>query len=363
MNRFAYEMCIAILAIFCLLKQCEVLDLTETVANQAGRVMDLQMLAANCTSTEPPLHEAPLHEDATCEDTIELDENDTGIIGRENAIPHDDIAIPHDDKDKVPEDFMQQNKIYKISDKNAMWMIYDISREQQYEKRDTWAAIRELQREVAKCTKREVNAWKPDFEGLVDANDAKKLYEKLDNLVNQLNMAPDEKIETDEDFLLRIGHMDWAERLIMGIVKGGSHTLNELKIMDLKRKLKKTRVLKCCIVDSIDFNNWKWTLVDMRDKKEAKTLKCMVLGVEALLAYGVYLFSVDDYGFTAGSLAILYGHEELAALIGAEAQRREIIATERKCIAFAMGMHKRLGVGSWVQSLNPDLLKMVDGFM
>jgi hypothetical protein len=64
-------------------------------------------------------------------------------------------------------------------------------------------------------------------------------------------------------------------------------------------------------------------------------------GVEALLAYGVYLFSVDDYGDTAGSLAILYGHPELAALIGAEAQRREIIATERieqECIAFAMGM-------------------------
>jgi hypothetical protein len=86
-------------------------------------------------------------------------------------------------------------------------------------------------------------------------------------------------------------------------------------------------------------------------------------GVEALLAYGVDLFSVDDYGYTAGNLAILYGHPELAALIGAEAQRREIIATERKCIAFAMGMHKRLGVGSCVQSLNPDLLKIVGGFM
>ena len=86
-------------------------------------------------------------------------------------------------------------------------------------------------------------------------------------------------------------------------------------------------------------------------------------GVKALITYGVCLSSVDDDGHTAGSLAILYGHPELAALIEAEAQRREIIATERKCIAFAMGMHKRLGVGSWVQSLNPDLLKMVGGFM
>jgi hypothetical protein len=188
MNRFAYEMCIAILAIFCLLKQYEVHNLTRTVARQEkhaayqersivavvnsleetynvleeARVLRLlpvdwfaneddfyhSLLSAKGTPKGTPKGGIPLHEDATCEDTIELDENYTGIVGRENALPHDDIP-----KDKVPEDFMQQDRIYKISDKNAKSILYDISREQQYEKRDTWAAIRELQREVAKCTK------------------------------------------------------------------------------------------------------------------------------------------------------------------------------------------------------------------
>jgi hypothetical protein len=136
-------------------------------------------------------------------------------------------------------------------------------------------------------TTTEVNAWKPDFEGLVDANDAKKLYEKLDNLVNQLNMAPDEKIETDEDFLNMIGRMDWAERLILGIEEGGNYTPDQLRILVLKRKLKKIMVLKCCIVEFNDFNNWKWTLSGMRDKKEVKNLKCIVLVLfSIILAFG-----------------------------------------------------------------------------
>jgi hypothetical protein len=78
--------------------------------------------------------------------------------------------------------------------------------------------------------------------------------------------------------------------------------------------------------------------------------------VQELLANGADLISVDNDGYTAGHLAMEYQRPTIAALIAAEGPRRVLIA---QCEAFAMGKQERLGVGSLVQGLPLEVVRMV----
>jgi ankyrin repeat protein len=91
--------------------------------------------------------------------------------------------------------------------------------------------------------------------------------------------------------------------------------------------------------------------------------------VQALLDNGADL--ITEYkspigAFTVGRLAIVLERPEMAALIGAEAQRRVIVAEEAMRmakVAFAMGKHERLGEESLVLSLHPEMVKMILDFV
>jgi ankyrin repeat protein len=89
--------------------------------------------------------------------------------------------------------------------------------------------------------------------------------------------------------------------------------------------------------------------------------------VQALLDNGADLISVRETPigeFTAGQLAITLRRYEIAALIGAETQRRVLVAEHRaQCVAFAMGKHERLGEESLVLSLHPEMVKMILDFV
>ena len=75
--------------------------------------------------------------------------------------------------------------------------------------------------------------------------------------------------------------------------------------------------------------------------------------VQLLLDYGVNVSTTDNRGWNAENYAAAGEHLEVVAMLEAEA------ATRAKCVAFAMGHHARLGVGSRVQGLHPELLRMV----
>ena len=47
------------------------------------------------------------------------------------------------------------------------------------------------------------------------------------------------------------------------------------------------------------------------------------------------------------------------AWVGAPGEVKEEAVTRAKCVAFAMGHHERLGVGSLVEGLDPGVLRMV----
>jgi hypothetical protein len=58
-------------------------------------------------------------------------------------------------------------------------------------------------------------------------------------------------------------------------------------------------------------------------------------------------------GLTPQDLATSQSHLQVVAMLKAEA------VTRAKCVAFAMGHHERLGVGSPVDGLKPEVLRMV----
>jgi hypothetical protein len=60
-------------------------------------------------------------------------------------------------------------------------------------------------------------------------------------------------------------------------------------------------------------------------------------------------------GQTPAYLANGRRHLRIVAMLKAKVE-----ATRRaKCVAFAMGHHPRLGAGSWVQRLDPEVVRMV----
>ena len=74
-----------------------------------------------------------------------------------------------------------------------------------------------------------------------------------------------------------------------------------------------------------------------------------------LLDRGADVRAMTRSGETPEDCASAAGHEEVAALLRAVASRRA------QCEAFAMGLQKRLGVGSRVLGLHPEVVRMVLG--
>jgi len=72
-----------------------------------------------------------------------------------------------------------------------------------------------------------------------------------------------------------------------------------------------------------------------------------------LLQHRSNVMAETHAGQTAESLATTNTHHDVVAILQAEA------VTRAKCVASAMGNHERLGVGSRVQSLHPEVVRMV----
>ena len=82
-----------------------------------------------------------------------------------------------------------------------------------------------------------------------------------------------------------------------------------------------------------------------------------------LLSNGADTISLNSSGYTAAELALVLRRNSVAALIGAEVMRRQIVAEEEvrrvQYEAFAMGHHERLGEGSLVRWLDPGVVRII----
>jgi ankyrin repeat protein len=77
--------------------------------------------------------------------------------------------------------------------------------------------------------------------------------------------------------------------------------------------------------------------------------------VRVLIEHGADVLAQDEYGFTPFSRS--KANTPTWALL-----KKEVV-TRDKCFAFAMGHHKRLGVGSMIANLDPELLRMLLKFV
>jgi hypothetical protein len=75
--------------------------------------------------------------------------------------------------------------------------------------------------------------------------------------------------------------------------------------------------------------------------------------VQLLIEHQANVLAEDNHGATAGDYATTESHLEVVALLKAEVVRRA------KCVAFAMGHQERLGAGSAVRWLDPEVLRVV----
>jgi ankyrin repeat protein len=75
--------------------------------------------------------------------------------------------------------------------------------------------------------------------------------------------------------------------------------------------------------------------------------------VRVLIEHRANILVEDNHGYTAEYLATFEGHPEVVAIL------QEAAVTRAKCVAFAMGHHKRLGVGSLVAPLDAEVVRMV----
>ena len=78
-----------------------------------------------------------------------------------------------------------------------------------------------------------------------------------------------------------------------------------------------------------------------------------VAAVQALIEHRANVSAKSHTGLTAEDLATSQSHPQVVAILQAEA------VTRAKCVAFAMGHHTRLGVGSRLEGLHPEVLRMV----
>ena len=75
--------------------------------------------------------------------------------------------------------------------------------------------------------------------------------------------------------------------------------------------------------------------------------------VQVLIEHRANVSAEDINGRTPQDLATSRGHIQVVGMLKAAA------VTRAKCVAFAMGHHKRLGMGSRVEGLDPEVLRMV----
>jgi ankyrin repeat protein len=75
--------------------------------------------------------------------------------------------------------------------------------------------------------------------------------------------------------------------------------------------------------------------------------------VKVLLENGANILAESNAGRTPEDLATREGFPEVVAML------QEATVTRAKCVAFAMGHHKRLGVGSLVAPLDAEVVRMV----
>ena len=75
--------------------------------------------------------------------------------------------------------------------------------------------------------------------------------------------------------------------------------------------------------------------------------------VQVLIEHRANVLAETNDGVTAEGLAASRSHLEVVAMLKAAA------VTRAKCVAFAMGHHTRLGVGSRVEGLDPEVIRMV----
>ena len=75
--------------------------------------------------------------------------------------------------------------------------------------------------------------------------------------------------------------------------------------------------------------------------------------VKCLIEKGANMMLVGANGHTAQSLSINLGRDDITEVIQAAIMIRE------NCVAFASGHHKRLGLGSDVNSLQPEIMRMI----
>jgi ankyrin repeat protein len=72
-----------------------------------------------------------------------------------------------------------------------------------------------------------------------------------------------------------------------------------------------------------------------------------------LLQHGANILAENNARQTARFVANFQSHHEVVAIL------QEATVTRAKCVAFAMGHHKRLGVGSLVAPLDAEVVRMV----
>jgi ankyrin repeat protein len=75
--------------------------------------------------------------------------------------------------------------------------------------------------------------------------------------------------------------------------------------------------------------------------------------VRVLIEHRANIVAEDNAARTPEDVATHFGHPEVVAML------QEAAVTRAKCVAFAMGHHKRLGVGSLVAPLDAEVVRMV----
>ena len=75
--------------------------------------------------------------------------------------------------------------------------------------------------------------------------------------------------------------------------------------------------------------------------------------VQMLIEHRANVSVEDNFGRTPEDCATSESHVEIVAMLKAEA------VTRAKCVAFAMGHHTRLGVGSLAEGLELEVIRMV----
>ncbi|KAJ1482331.1 ankyrin repeat-containing domain protein, partial [Baffinella frigidus] len=73
--------------------------------------------------------------------------------------------------------------------------------------------------------------------------------------------------------------------------------------------------------------------------------------VRVLIEHRANVLAETNLGWTAVFIAAVHSHLEVVAMLKAEAVSRA------KCVAFAMGHHARLGAGSMVEALDPEVVR------